>query len=543
MNNALYNFERPKNEPVLSYAPGSNERVCLKDELNRQLSQVVDIPLIIGGKEIRTGKTQKVVMPHNHSHVLAHCHQAGEAEVKMAIDAALKARDIWANFTWLDRTIIMMKAADLIRKKYRPKLNAATMLGQSKSAHQAEIDSACETIDFLTFNSYFCSKIYSDQPLSEVENLNMLEYRPLEGFVFTVSPFNFTAIAANLNVSPVLMGNTVVWKPASTALLSNYYLMKVFEEAGLPAGVINFVPGSGNLIGGIVLEHPELAGIHFTGSTGTFNHLWRKVGENLSKYRSYPKLVGETGGKDFIFVHSSADFEEVGTAIIRGAFEYQGQKCSAASRGYIPASMWPSLKDLLTRELSQIKPGDPIDFTNFMNAVIDEASFDNISRYIEEAKNSPDAEIFAGGGYDKSVGYFVEPTIIKTTDPHFLSMEEEIFGPVFTLVVYPDDEYEDYLKICDKTSPYALTGAIFARDRQAIIKAHDLLRYAAGNFYINDKPTGAVVGQQPFGGARASGTNDKAGSMLNLTRWTSPRIVKETFLPSKVYYYPFMREK
>lgn len=543
MNNALYNFERPKNEPVLSYAPGSPERLCLKDELDRQMAQVVDIPLVIGGKEIRTGKTQKVVMPHDHQHVLGHCHLAGEAEVKMAIDAALAAREIWANFSWLDRTTIMLKAADLIRRKYRPRINAATMLGQSKSAHQAEIDSACEVIDFLTFNSYFCSKIYSDQPLSEMENLNMLEYRPLEGFVFTVSPFNFTAIAANLNVSPVLMGNTVVWKPASTSLLSNYYLMKIFEEAGLPAGVINFVPGSGSLIGNIVLEHPMLAGIHFTGSTGTFNHLWRKVGENLNKYRSYPKMVGETGGKDFIFVHSSADYESVGTAIIRGAFEYQGQKCSAASRGYIPESMWPDLKSMLQRELSQVKPGNVTDFSNFMNAVIDQASFDNIVRYIEHAREAGNAEIIVGGGYDSSVGYFVEPTVIQTTDPNFLSMEEEIFGPVFTLLVYPDDQFEEYLNVCDQTSPYALTGAIFATDRQAINKAHDVLRYAAGNFYINDKPTGAVVGQQPFGGARASGTNDKAGSMLNLTRWTSPRIIKETFLPPKVYTYPFMREK
>ncbi|MDD2962385.1 MAG: L-glutamate gamma-semialdehyde dehydrogenase [Bacteroidales bacterium] len=543
MNNALYNFERPKNEPVLSYAPGSPERLCLKDELDRQMAQVVDIPLVIGGKEIRTGKTQKVVMPHDHQHVLGHCHLAGEAEVKMAIDAALAAREIWANFSWLDRTTIMLKAADLIRRKYRPRINAATMLGQSKSAHQAEIDSACEVIDFLTFNSYFCSKIYRDQPLSEMENLNMLEYRPLEGFVFTVSPFNFTAIAANLNVSPVLMGNTVVWKPASTSLLSNYYLMKIFEEAGLPAGVINFVPGSGSLIGNIVLEHPMLAGIHFTGSTGTFNHLWRKVGENLNKYRSYPKMVGETGGKDFIFVHSSADYESVGTAIIRGAFEYQGQKCSAASRGYIPESMWPDLKSMLQRELSQVKPGNVTDFSNFMNAVIDQASFDNIVRYIEHAREAGNAEIIVGGGYDSSVGYFVEPTVIQTTDPHFLSMEEEIFGPVFTLLVYPDDQFEEYLNVCDQTSPYALTGAIFATDRQAINKAHDVLRFAAGNFYINDKPTGAVVGQQPFGGARASGTNDKAGSMLNLTRWTSPRIIKETFLPPKVYTYPFMREK
>lgn len=543
MNNLSYNFKQPKNEPVLTYAPGSSERLCLKEELKRQASEVIDIPLIIGGKEIRTGKTQKVVMPHNHQHVLANCHLAGEAEVKLAITAALEARRKWAELSWIDRTTIMLKAADLIRLKYRPKLNAATMLGQSKSAHQAEIDSACEVIDFLTFNSYFCSKIYSDQPISEVENLNMLEYRPLEGFVFTVSPFNFTAIAANLSVSPVLMGNTVVWKPASTSLLSNYYLMKIYEEAGLPAGVINFVPGSGSLIGGIVLQHPDLAGIHFTGSTGTFNHLWKNVGENLTKYRSYPKLVGETGGKDFIFVHSSANHEEVGTAIIRGAFEYQGQKCSAASRGYIPQSMWPQLRPILEKELGAIKPGDPTDFTNFMNAVIDEASFDNIARYIEFARSADDAEIVTGGRYDKSIGYFIEPTVIVTTNPHFLTMEEEIFGPVFTLLVYPDNQFEDYLKICDQTSPYALTGAIFARDRHAISTAHELLRYAAGNFYINDKPTGAVVGQQPFGGARSSGTNDKAGSMLNLTRWVSPRIIKETFQPPKVYTYPFMREK
>lgn len=541
MNNAHYHFEMPQNERVLSYAPGTEERRLLKEELNRQTNQKIEIPLIIGGKEVRTGKTVEVVMPHNHKHVLAVAHIAGEEEIKMAIEAAMEAKKAWSMRSWHDRSAIMLRAADLLRTKYRYVINAATMLGQSKTPHQAEIDSACETIDFLTFNSYFASKIYSDQPISEPTHLNMLEYRPLEGFVFAVSPFNFTSIAANLNASPVLMGNVTVWKPATTALLSNYYLMKVFEEAGLPAGVINFVPSQGSTIGRIVLGHKDMAGIHFTGSTGTFNHLWRTAGENLTLYRGYPKLVGETGGKDFVFVHKSAQVDQVAVALVRGAFEFQGQKCSAASRAYIPESMWPGVEARMKEMLGTIKQGDVTDFTNFVNAVIDNASFDNIVKYIEAAKNTPDAEIAIGGKYDKSVGYFIEPTVIKANNPHFISIEEEIFGPVLTVYVYPDEKFEETLHLCDETSPYALTGAIFATCRAAIDKAHEILRYAAGNFYINDKPTGAVVGQQPFGGARGSGTNDKAGSLLNLIRWTSPRTVKETYNPPSDYRYPFLK--
>jgi 1-pyrroline-5-carboxylate dehydrogenase len=540
MNNAIYNFKEPKNEPVLSYKPGSPERILLEEELQFQKNQVIDIPLIIGGKEVRTGKTGKVVMPTDHGHLLATYHMASEREVSVAINAALEAKICWMNLSWMERAAIMAKAAEIVSKKYRYRINAATMLGQGKNILQAEIDAACEVADYLRFNTYFASLIYMEQPLSENENINRLEYRALEGFVYTVTPFNFTAIASNLNTSVALMGNTTVWKPATTSLLSNYYLMKIFEEAGLPPGVINFVPGSGALISNIVLKNKDLAGIHFTGSNSTFNSLWKQVSDNLSVYKSYPKLVGETGGKDFIFAHNSANPLELATAIVRGSFEYQGQKCSAASRAYIPESIWPQTKKEILWMISEIKTGDVTDFKNYVNAVIDEVSFDKIMSYLTKTKSSADAEIIAGGNGDKSKGYYIEPTVIVTGNPHFFTMEEEIFGPVMTIYVYKDDQFEPTLKICDETSPYGLTGAIFSNDKYAMLTACRVLRYAAGNFYINDKPTGAMVGQQPFGGARASGTNDKAGSHLNLIRWVSPRTIKETLLPATDFKYPFM---
>ncbi|MBK7712283.1 MAG: L-glutamate gamma-semialdehyde dehydrogenase [Bacteroidales bacterium] len=540
MNNAIYNFREPKNEPVFTYKPGSQERRLLEEELTEQKNKVIDIPLIIGGKEIRTGKTGKVYMPSDHKHLLATYHMATEKEVSMAIDAALQAKDAWLNLAWMERAAIMAKAAELISKKYRFRINAATMLGQGKNVMQAEIDAACEVIDYLRFNNYFASLVYMEQPSSENDTINRLEYRPLEGFIYTVTPFNFTAIASNLNTSVALMGNTTVWKPASTSLLSNYYLMKILEEAGIPAGVINFIPGSGSLISSVVLKHKELTGIHFTGSNYTFNTLWKQVSENLSIYKSYPKLIGETGGKDFIFAHNSAHPLELATAIVRGAFEYQGQKCSAASRSYIPASIWDETRQHILRMISEIKTGDVTDFRNFVNAVIDEESWDRIMSYINKAKESANAKIIAGGKGDKSKGYFIEPTVIVTEDPNFITMREEIFGPVMSIYIYADDKFEDTLRLCDETSPYALTGSIFSNDKYSMIKACRALRYAAGNFYINDKPTGAMVGQQPFGGARASGTNDKAGSYLNLIRWVSPRTIKETLMPATDFKYPFM---
>lgn len=543
MNNALYSFAPPKNEPILNYEPGSVHRQKLMQELKRQSSEVIDIPLIINGKEIFTEKRIPVVMPHDHGHVLANCSYAGPKEINMAAEAALGAREAWMNLSWLDRASIFLKAAELISKKYRYQLNAATMLGQSKNAFQAEIDSACESIDFLRFNAYYASQIYSDQPTSAVESLNRMDYRPLEGFILSITPFNFTAIASNLNAAPALMGNTMVWKPSTTSLLSNYTLMKIFMEAGLPAGVINFVPSAGKDISANILTNSGLAGIHFTGSTGTFNHLWRATGENLLKYKGYPKIVGETGGKDFIMVHPSANADEVRTAIIRGAYEYQGQKCSAASRAYIPESLWSKIKPRLVEQIKELKMGDVRDFNNFVNAVIDETSFNNIKGYIDLAAKASDAKIVAGGKTDSSKGYFVEPTLIETTDPHFKSMEEEIFGPVITVFIYKDDDFEKTLELCDKTSPYALTGSIFSGDRYALELASKKLQYAAGNLYYNDKPSGAVVGQQPFGGARASGTNDKSGSYLNLLRWVSPRTIKETFVPATDYRYPFMDGK
>ncbi len=543
MNNAQFFYSRPDNEPIYPYKKGTPERDALEAELKRQSKLEVEIPLIIGGKEIKTGRTGQVVMPHNHKKVLATFHQAGEKEVQMAIDAALVAHRQWAEMSWVERVSITLKAAALISEKYRYLINASTMLGQGKNAYQAEIDSVCETIDFIRFNAHYVSEIYDDQPHSEVGNLNRLEYRPLEGFVFAVSPFNFTAIASNLALAPAVLGNTIVWKPASTSLLSNYYLMQVFKEAGFPDGVINFIPGPGSTIGDAILKDRNLAGVHFTGSNRTFNHIWKSIGNNLENYRSYPRIVGETGGKDFVFVHPSADVDEVSTALVRGAFEYQGQKCSAASRAYIPSSLWNSVREKIEENIGLIRKGDVRNFCNFVNAVIDEKAFDKIMGYIEQAKNSSEAEVIIGGNGDKSKGYFIDPTVVLTTNPHFVTMEEEIFGPVLSIYVYEDDDFEKTLHICDETSPYGLTGAIFSKDRYATVKACQVLRYAAGNFYFNDKPTGAVVGQQPFGGARMSGTNDKAGSYLNLLRWINPRTVKETFNPPTDFRYPFMHEE
>jgi 1-pyrroline-5-carboxylate dehydrogenase len=541
MNNTVFKFDAPKSEKIYDFSSQCESRSKVISELNKIASDEIEIPLIIEGKEVRTGIMGKVVMPHDHQHIIARYHMATEKEVKLAIAAANRAKKEWLELSWVERASITLKAADLVSLKYRFLIDAATMHGQGKGVYQAEIDAACEVIDYLRYNAYFASEIYSNQPKSGFDQLNRMEYRPLEGFIFAITPFNFTAIASNLNMSVVLMGNTTVWKPASTALLSNYFLMKIFKEAGLPDGVINFIPGSGAMIGNIALQHKDLGGIHFTGSNATFNSVWRKIGENLEIYRSYPRIVGETGGKDFIFVHQSSDAQEVATAIIRGAFEYQGQKCSAASRAYIPKSLWKDVKEKVVAMAAEIKVGDVKDFSNFMNAVIDEASFDNIMGYFERVRKSNDAEILAGGTGDKSVGYFIRPTIIQTTDPKFFTMQEEIFGPVMTIYVYEDKDYEQTLHLCDETSPYALTGAIFSQDRYAYIQACRILRYAAGNFYINDKPTGAMVGLQPFGGARSSGTNDKAGGPLNLLRWTSPRTIKETFVPATDYKYPYMK--
>ncbi len=542
MNNAIFKMSYPSNEPVKNYVPGSRERKALRTELDKMSKEEIEIPLIIGGKEVRTGNTGKVVMPHNHSNVLATYHKASGKEVEMAANTAKKAQKDWASVSWVERLSVSMKIAELLANEYRASINASTMLGQSKNAYQSEIDAACETIDFLRFNSYYISDIYNDQPHSETGIINRLEYRPLEGFIFAVTPFNFTSIASNLNMSPVLMGNTMLWKPATTSLLSNYILMKVFKAAGLPDGVINFIPGPGSVIGNAVFSNKDLGGIHFTGSNVTFNRLWQMTTQNLTNYKSYPKIVGETGGKDFVFVHSSADVDETATALIRGAYEYQGQKCSAASRAYIPESLWKPIKERMGDMIQQIKVGDPLEFSNFMNAVIDESAYDNIMGYIQKAKDSNDAEIIFGGKGDKTEGYFIQPTVIKTNDPHFITMEEEIFGPVLSIYVYKDKDFDNMLEICDNTSPYGLTGAIFGRDRNAVNHACRKLRYAAGNFYINDKPTGAVVGQQPFGGSRQSGTNDKAGSHLNLIRWTSPRTIKENLIPPKDFKYPFMKE-
>ena len=541
MKNSVITFPIPANEPVKSYLVGSPERVALEKELERQSTMVVDIPIIIGGKEIRTGNTGKVVCPHDHNHVLATYHKVSEKEVKMAIDAAMEAHKIWSKTDWTVRAGIVMKMAELLATKYRPIINAACMLGQSNNFYQAAIDSACETIDFFRYNVHYASKIYSMQPKDGLGQLNHTEYRPLEGFVLAVTPFNFTSIASNLCMTPVLMGNVALWKPSTTALLSNYYLMQLYKEAGLPDGVINFLPGSGALIGKVSTESKYFAGIHFTGSTETFKSLWQQACSNLNNYISYPRLVGETGGKDFIFVHPSADPKAVATAAFCGAFEFQGQKCSAASRMYIPKSMWPGVLEDVKKMCAEVKMGDVKDPSNFINAVIDEASFDRIKSYIDYAAASDEAKIVVGGKCDKSVGYFVEPTVIETCNPRFKSMEEEIFGPVITVYPYDDDKVEETVKLCDDTSPYGLTGAVFGRDRLAVEKITDDLCYAAGNFYINDKPTGAVVGMQPFGGARASGTNDKAGGEFNLIRWIIPRVIKETLVSPTDYRYSYLK--
>jgi 1-pyrroline-5-carboxylate dehydrogenase len=543
MNNAIFKFEKPLNEPVKTYAPGSNDKVLLKNALKQLSSEEWDIPLVISGKEIRTNHRGKVVMPHNHKHVLATYHKAGEKETQMAIDAALQAHKQWSELPWVERASVMMRIAELISTKYRYLVNASVMLGQSKNPMQAEIDAPCELIDFLRFSAFYAGQVYADQPYSDTGVVNRMEYRALEGFVFSLTPFNFTSIAGNLNLAPAMMGNVAVWKPSTTAIHSNYLLMKIFREAGLPDGVVNFIPGQGSLIGKVVTASPDLAGFHFTGSTTTFNQLWLQMAGNLDRYKSYPKIVGETGGKNFIFAHATASAPAVAAAIVRGAFEYQGQKCSAASRAYIPASLWGEIKERTIEMLKEIKMGDVQDFSNFINAVIDEASFDNIMNYIEYAKQSPEAEILFGGKGDKSEGYYVEPTLIQTTNPGFKTLREEIFGPVITIYVYDDLAYEETLTLCDRTSPYGLTGSIFARDRYAIDAAFNKLRYSAGNFYINDKPTGAVIAQQPFGGSRASGTNDKAGGPLNLIRWTNPRTIKETLVPPVHYAYPFLGEE
>ena len=540
MNNAIFSFPVPQNEPIKSYAPGTPERAELQAKLAELKSQTIEIPLIIGGKEVRTGDTATVTMPTDHGHVLATYHKAGAKETQMAIDAAMEAREEWANMPWVERASITLKIAELLATKYRSLINAATMLGQGKSPFQAEIDAACETIDFLRFNASYASQIYADQPASSAGVINRMEYRPLEGFVFALSPFNFTAIASNLNMSPVLMGNTTVWKPATTAIYSNYILMQIFKEAGVPDGVVNFVPGKGSTIGKVIFDSADLGGIHFTGSTNTFQQFWKIIGNNITKYKSYPRIVGETGGKDFIFAHSSADANIVSTGITRGAFEYQGQKCSAAARAYIPESLWPEVEKQVKEEVADFTMGDVADFGNFVNAVIDKAAFDSITNYIQMAKDSDKAEIIIGGGSDESKGYFIEPTLIKVTDPNFVTMEEEIFGPVITVYVYEDDKYAETLELCDTTSPYALTGALFAQDRKYLIQGMNALQNAAGNFYLNDKPTGAVVGQQPFGGGRGSGTNDKAGSYLNLIRWVNARTIKETLVAATNYRYPFL---
>ncbi len=543
MNNSIFKFPKPQNEPILNYEPGSKERKALKAKIEELQNQQIEIPLIIGGKEIKTGDTGTVTMPENHQHVLATYHKAQAEHVKLAIEESQKAHKIWAEMPFIERASIMLKVAELIATKYRTLMNAATMLGQGKTAFQAEIDSACETIDFLRFNTYYASQIYSEQPDSSKGVINRMEYRALEGFIFAISPFNFTAIASNLSMAPALMGNVVVWKPATTAILSNYYLMQIYKEAGLPDGVINFIPGKGSVIGKEIFTSEHFAGVHFTGSTSTFNHFWKEIGTNMATYKAYPRIVGETGGKDFVFVHKSADPKQVITAITRGAFEYQGQKCSAASRAYIPKSLWDEIYAGVKRDLEEIKMGSVTDFTNFLTAVIDESAFDSIEAYIQKAKDADDAEVILGGNCDKSTGYFIEPTVILTSNPHFVTMEEEIFGPVITIFLYDDEKFEETLEICNTTSPYALTGSIFALDRLAVQTAYNALRYSAGNFYINDKPTGAVVNQQPFGGARASGTNDKAGSYLNLVRWINTRTVKETFVAPTDYRYPFLEQE
>ncbi len=543
MSNGIFKVPSPANEPVRNYAPGSSERASLKKRLSEMLADRIEIPVIVGGRELRTGKTLNQVCPHDHGHVLAIAHQAGGSEVEQAIEAAGEAWHEWSEMPWEARAAVLLKAADLLAGPWRDTVNAATMLGQSKTCFQAEIDAAAELCDFWRFNASYMSRLYADQPMSVRGIWDQAEYRALEGFVFAVTPFNFTSIGGNLPTAPALMGNTVLWKPASTSILSNYYLMRVLEAAGLPPGVVNFVPGRGASVGDPVFASPRFAGLHFTGSTSTFQGMWKTISGNLPSYASYPRIVGETGGKDFVFAHPSADVRSLVVALVRGAFEYQGQKCSAASRAYVPKSMWKEVAEQLRAELGAIKMGPPTDFRNFMCAVIDEATFDKTMGYIDHAKRSTGTEIVSGGNGDKSTGYYIEPTVVRTDDPKLKLMCEEIFAPVLTIHVYDDAKLDDALELCDTTSPYALTGAVFARDRGAIVKMTKRLRHAAGNFYINDKPTGAVVGQQPFGGARASGTNDKAGSLWNLVRWVSMRTLKENFVPPTEVAYPHQDEE
>lgn len=543
MTNAYFKVPEPINEPIKAYKDGSAEKESLKAKIAELKSNPVEIPVIIGGEEVKTGKTVDMFAPHDHTLKLGTYHQAGEAEVNKAIEAALEARKEWAAMPWEHRASIFLKAGELLAGSWRDTLNAATMLGQSKTVYQAEIDSACELIDFYRFNTYYMTQLMADQPYSPKGMWNRVEYRPLEGFVFAVTPFNFTSIAGNLPTAPAMVGNVALWKPASSAVYSAYYIYKLLEEAGLPKGVINLVPGKGSQVGNPVMASPHLAGIHFTGSTAVFQAMWKSVGDNISKMHYYPRIVGETGGKDFIFAHNSSDVDALVVAALRGAFEYQGQKCSAASRMYIPKSIWAEFKEKYVAEVSKIKMGDPEDFTNFMTAVIDKAAFESITEYIDYAAESNEAEFITGGKYDDSKGFFIEPTTIVTTNPRFKTMEEEIFGPVLTIFVYDDEKFDETLDLCDTTSPYALTGAIFAQDRAALVKMSNRLQNAAGNFYLNDKPTAAVVGQQPFGGGRASGTNDKAGSAMNLLRWMTVRTLKETFEPPKDWRYPFMEKE
>lgn len=542
MANGFFNVPIPRNEPIISYAAGTKERALLKKELEEARSKQVDIPMYIGGEEVRTGKKISISPPHDHKHILGHFYEGDKGHVEQAIAAAMAAKPLWANLNWEDRAAIFLKAADLIAGPYRHKINAATMLGQSKNAFQAEIDAACESIDFLRYNPYFMSEIYRDQPVSSPGMWNRMEYRPLEGFIFALTPFNFTAIGVNLPTTPAMMGNTIVWKPAYTQVYSAHVVMQILKEAGLPDGVINLVYADGPATGEVIFNHADFGGIHFTGSTKVFQTIWKTIGENIFKYKSYPRIVGETGGKDFIMVHKSADAKAVATAISRGAFEYQGQKCSAASRCYIPSNLWDDVKKYLLEDLKSMKMGPTEDFTNFINAVIDEKAFDKIAGYIEQARKNPQNEIIVGGKYDKSMGYFIEPTVVLTKDPSSVTMCEEIFGPVVTIYVYHSENFEQTLDLVDQTSPYALTGSIISKDRYAIELATKKLTNAAGNFYINDKPTGAVVAQQPFGGARGSGTNDKAGAKMNLLRWTSMRTIKETFVSPTDYRYPFLEK-
>jgi 1-pyrroline-5-carboxylate dehydrogenase len=539
----IHRVPEPINDPVRAYLPGSPERQLIKKKLAAMSSEVIDIPLLIGGKEVRTGDTGTQVMPHRHKHLLATWHKAGAKEAEAAIRAATAAHREWSNWKFEDRAAIFLKAAELLTTTWRDALNGSTMLCQSKTIHQAEIDAACEMVDFLRFNVYFAERLYSQQPFSASGMWNRMEYRPLEGFVYTVSPFNFTSIGGNLSSSPAIMGNTVIWKPASTTVYSGYFMAKLFEAAGLPPGVINFLPGSAATISDVLLNHSNLGGIHFTGSTEVFQTMWRTVGENVAKYKTYPRLVGETGGKDFIVAHASSDPEALVTAIVRGGYEYQGQKCSAASRVYVPDTLWQKIKDKLVDTINSLSMGDIADFRNFMGAVIDGTSFKKLRGYLEDTKRSSDATIIAGGEADDSVGFFIRPTLIQAKRPDYRTMCEELFGPVVTLYVYPEKQWPETLDTVDATSPYGLTGSVFGTDRAAISEALQRLRYAAGNFYINDKPTGAVVGQQPFGGSRASGTNDKAGSMMNLIRWVSARTIKETFVPPTDYRYPFLTEE